>query len=156
PGLTISFDKLKGGDRFNGMKKIHLNNCLQDGTYLNEYISGEMARAAGVPASRCSHAFVEINGRDLGMYVVKEAFTKDFLSYFYKNTDGDLWDGGFVREIDESTEKDQGDPADKTAIRELIAACQEGDATKRWERLGKIVDLDKYMSFCAMEDILCH
>lgn len=156
PGLTLNFDKLKGGDRFNGMKKIHLNNCLQDGTYLNEYICGEMARTVGVPASRCSHAFVELNGRDLGMYVVKEAFTKDFLSYFYKNTDGDLWDGGFVREIDESTEKDQGDPADKTAVRELTAACQEADPVKRWEKLGKILDIDKFVSFAAMEDILCH
>ena len=156
PGLTLNFEKIKGGDRFHGMKKIHLNNCAQDGTYLNELIAGAMARAAGVPASRCSHAFVEVNGRDLGLYVVKEAFTDDFLSAFYKNTDGDLFDGGFCQEINENMEKDKGDPKDKTAIKELIAACQEGDNAKRWERLGKILDIDKFMSFAAMEDILCH
>ena len=116
PGLTLNFEKIKGGDRFHGMKKIHLNNCAQDGTYLNELITGAMARAAGVPASRCSHAFVEFNGRDLGLFVVKEAFTDDFLSAFYKNTDGDLYDGGFCQEINENMEKDKGDPKDKTAI----------------------------------------
>ena len=83
-------------------------------------------RNAGVPASRCSHAFVEVNGRDLGLYVVKEAFSKDFLGYFYNNTDGDLWDGGFVREIDESTEKDVGDPTDKAAIPYATAAAALG------------------------------
>ena len=156
PGLTLNMEKIKGGDRFHGMKKFHLNNCAQDGTYLNELISGEMARLAGVPASRCSHAFVEFNGRDLGLYVVKEAFTKDFLAYFYKNTDGDIYDGGFCAEVNENTEKDQGDPKDKAALKELIAACQEGDAAKRWERLGKILDIEKFITYCAMEDIFCH
>ncbi len=156
PGLTLSFDKFKGADRFNGMKKIHLNNCAQDGTYLNEYTAGEMARMAGIPASRCSHAFVEVNGRDLGLYVVKEAFSQDFLGYFYNNTDGDLWDGGFVREIDENSEKDTGDPTDKAGIRELIAASQEGDNAKRWERLGKILDIEKFITFAALENIFCH
>lgn len=156
PGMTLSFDKQKGGDRFHGMRKIHLNNGAQDGTYLHEITAGAMARMAGVPASRCSHAFVELNGRDMGLYVVKESFTKDFLGAFFKNTDGDLFDGGFVSEINENTEKDMGDPQDKAGLRELIAACQEGDPAKRWERLGKILDIDRFITHCAMEDILCH
>ena len=99
---------------------------------------------------------VKFQGRDLGLYVIKEAFTKEFLSAFYKNVDGDLYDGGFVRELDETAEKDQGDPKDKTALKELIAACNEGDNAKRWERLGKILEADLFASYCAMEAILCH
>jgi hypothetical protein len=156
PGLTISFDKLKGSERFHGLKKFHLNNGVQDGTYLNEQIGGAMGRHAGVPASRCTHAFVKFNGRDLGLYVVKEAFTKDFLSYFFKDPKGDLWDGGFCKEIEENMEKDQGDPKDKTALKELIAACQEADPAKRWERLGRILDIDRFVSFTVMEDFLAH
>jgi hypothetical protein len=156
PGLTVSFDKFKGAERFHGMKKFHLNNCAQDGTYLNELIAGEMARAAGVPASRCTHVFVTLNGRDLGLYVFKEAFTRDFLAAFFSDTSGDLWDGGFCKEIEENMEKDLGDPDNKRPIKELIAACQEADNQKRWERLGKILDIDRFISFCAMEAILCH
>ncbi|HEX5175443.1 MAG TPA: CotH kinase family protein [Chthoniobacteraceae bacterium] len=156
PGLTISLDKFKGAERFHGMKKFHLNNCAQDGSYLSELIAGEMARAAGVPASRCTHAFVTLNGRDLGLYVFKEAFTRDFLAAFFSDTSGDLWDGGFCKEIEENMEKDLGDTEDKRPIKELIAACQEGDNQKRWERLGKILDIDRFISFCAMEAILCH
>ena len=156
PGMTVTLDKLKGAERFHGMKKFHLNNCAQDGSYLNELIAGEMARAAGVPASRCTHVFVTLNGRDLGLYVFKEAFTRDFLAPFFEDTSGDLWDGGFCKEIEENMEKDLGDPADKSALKELIAACREGDNAKRWERLGKILDMERFMSFCAMEAIMCH
>lgn len=156
PGITLNFDKLKGSDRFHGLKKFHLNNGAQDGTFLHEQIAGEMARKAGVPASRCTHAFVTINDRYRGTYVVKEAFTREFLAAFYKDPSGDLYDGGFCRDLDDSTEKDLGDPKDKRALKELIEACREGDNAKRWERLGKILDVDEFTSFMAMESILCH
>ncbi len=156
PGMTLNFDKFKGAERFHGLKKFHLNNGVQDGTFLNEKIAGEMARRAGVPASRCTHAFVKLNGRDLGLYVLKESYTKDMISRLYKDGSGDLYDGGFCKEIEEKMEKDTGDPDDRVALRELIAACQEGDAAKRWERLDKILDIDRFIAFCAMEAILCH
>jgi spore coat protein CotH len=156
PGLTLHFDKFKGASRFHGMKKFHLNNCAQDGTHLNEMIAGEMAHRAGVPASRCTHAIVKLNGREMGAYVVKEAFTDEMIARFYKDGDGDLYDGGFCKEVEENMEKSAGDPDDRRALRELIAACQEGDAAKRWERLGKILDIDRFMSFAAMEAIMCH
>jgi spore coat protein H len=156
PGITLNFDKFKGAKRFHGMKRLHLNNAAQDGTYLNEAIAGEIARKGGVPASRCTHALVQLNGRDVGLYVVKESFTKEFLSAFYSDPTGDLYDGGFVKDIAEDSEKDEGDPTEKTALKELIAACQEGDNAKRWERLGKILDLPQFISYMAMENILAH
>ena len=156
PGLTLNFDYYKHAEPFHGLRKIHFNNGAQDQSFLVEQIAGEMARMAGVPASRCSHGFVKFQGRDLGLYVVKEAFTKEFLAAFYKNVDGDLYDGGFVHDVDENTEKDQGDPKDKAALKELIAACGEGDNAKRWERLGKILDAERFASHCAMETILGH
>jgi hypothetical protein len=109
-----------------------------------------------VPASRSSHAFIKFQGRDLGLYVAKEAFTKEFLAAFFKNVDGDLYDGGFVHDLDENMEKDQGDPKDKTALKELMAVCGEGDNARRWERLSRILDVDRFAAYCAMEAILCH
>lgn len=158
PSMTLNFDHVAGGGRFHGMKKIHLNNAVQDHTYLAELMAGEVARKAGVPASRCTQAFVELNGRNVGTYVVKEAFTKDFIAAFYKNPNGDLYDGGSYKEIHAGMEKDHGDPKDNAAMLELIAACQnkDPDPAKRWERLGKILDIEKYMKFTAMETILCH
>jgi hypothetical protein len=36
PALTLNFDKTDEEQRFHGLKKIHLNNSVQDPTYLNE------------------------------------------------------------------------------------------------------------------------
>ena len=156
PGLSISMNKYKGAERWNGFLKWHLNNGAQDNTYLNEEISCEMARAAGVPASRCAHAFVKLQGRDLGLFVFKEAFDPDFLSHFFKRTDGDLYEGGFVRDVEVAMEKEQGDPDQRDNLKELIGACQEGDLAKRRVRLEKILDIDKYLSFLAIESITTH
>jgi spore coat protein H len=156
PGLTLSLDKFKGANRFYGQKKFHLNNCAQDATCLMELISGEISRKCGVPASRCSHAFVKWQGRDLGLYVVKEAFTKDFLGKFFKEVDGDLYDGGFVRDIDESSEKDQGDPKAKENIKQLMAACREQDPAKRLAALDKILHIEAFTTYAALESIFAH
>ena len=39
---------------------------------------------------------------------------------------------------------------------ELAAACKEGDAKVRWQKVGELVDIDEYLRFLAMETLLCH
>ena len=157
PGLTVSLHKFKGAERYHGMEKFHLNNGAQDGSLLNEYIGGEMSRAAGVPASRCTHAIVKWNGRDMGLYLFKESFTKDFLSYFYEKTDGSLYDGHFIAEIDGALEKQQGgDKADTRDLKELAAACKEGDLKVRWQKVSERLDVDEFLRVLVMETFLCH
>lgn len=157
PGLTVSLDKFKGAERFHGMEKFHLNNGAQDGSFLNEFIGGEMSRAAGVPASRCTHALVKWNGRDLGLYVFKESFTKDFLSYFYEKTDGSLYDGHFIAEIDGDLEKQQGgDRSDRRDLKALAASCKEGDLKLRWQKVFALLDVDEFLRSLVMETFLCH
>ncbi len=156
PGLTLHFGKYKGAEPFHGMEKMHLNNCAQDGTFLMEKIAGEMCRKAHVPASRCSHAIVKWHGRDLGLYVVKEAFNRDFLAKFFPDPSGDLYDGGFVSDISENAEKDQGDENQRENVKALIAACREGDEKKRWEKIATVLDVDQFLNFLAMESILAH
>src|SRR5438046_6795441 len=83
------------------MDKLHLTNSLQDPSYLAELICGELFRAAGVPASRVSHATVTINGRKRGLYYIKEGYDKLFLKRYFGNRDGNFYDGGFLRDIDQ-------------------------------------------------------
>jgi hypothetical protein len=156
PGLTVNLDKLKGADRFHGMEKFHLNNGAQDGSLLNEFVGGEMCRAANVPASRCTHVLVKWQGRDLGLYLFKESFTKDFLSYFYEENRGSLYDGHFVSEIDGNLEKQQGDRKDTSDIKALAEACKQGDAKAKWQKTYERLDVDEFLRFLAMETFLCH
>jgi hypothetical protein len=154
PCFTINTDKYKGGERFHGLKKFHLNNAREDPSFLRQMLAGEMARVAGVPALRCTHATVSVNKRELGLYVFAEGYTKDFLAEFYSDPGGDLYESGFCKDIDEDLTKDEGDPKDFKAIETLLAACREEEVSKRWNKLGAILDTDRFASFLAFEALL--
>jgi hypothetical protein len=156
PGFSLRTAKSKKGQEFRGLSKFQLNNCAQDGTMLLEMVAGEMARRAGVPASRCTHAYVVLNGKPLGTYVLKEGFNTEFLAYFFKDTKGHLYDGGFVNEIDGPIEVDQGDPDEKVRLTELIGATKEPSPALRLQRMERILDVDAYFRHLALEQILCH
>ena len=154
PAWTVNLDKFKGADRFQGLTKFHLNNAMEDPSFLHQVLCGEMARAAGVPAIRCTHALVKLNDRDLGLYVLTESYTKDFLAQYFKDASGDLYESGFIKDIDEELTKDEGDKKDFRAIEQLIAASRVDDAAERWKKLGEILDRDRFASFLAIEALL--
>ena len=56
PALTLNFDRFRDRQKFHGLDKIHLNNSVQDPSYLTELLCGDLFRAAGVPAARTTHA----------------------------------------------------------------------------------------------------
>lgn len=156
PGFSVNMDKFKDGRPFHGTVRFQLNNCLQDDTALRELIAGEIARKAGVPASRCTHAIVRLNGKLLGLYVLKEAFREDFISAFFQNTGGRLYDGGFCADIRKDMELDRGDPSDQTRLTELLEALKEPDEERQLQRMKAVVDAEAYIRHVALENILAH
>lgn len=157
PALTLHFSKFTPDQQFYGLKKLHLNNSVQDGSYMTEEICGELFRQAGVPAARATYATLELKGRKRGLYVLKEGFEKEMLSLYFKNTKGNLYDGGFLREITEELERDngEGDDVDNWAdLKELAKAAQEPDASRRFEALSKVLDVDRFISFTAVETMV--
>jgi hypothetical protein len=51
----------------------------------------------------------------------------------------------------------EGDGEDTHSdLKLLAAAAQERDVAKRWERLRSVLDIDRFLSFMAMEIMLCH
>src|SRR5437016_389930 len=157
PALTLSFGKFAPGQRFHGLRKIHLNNSVEDPSYLNEALGSELFRSAGVPAPRVMHALVELNGRALGLYVLKEGFTRDFLGLHFQRTHGNLYQPGTGHDVDENLARISGDgPEDLADLKALAAAAQEPDLERRWERLGQTLDLSRFISFMAMEVMTCH
>jgi spore coat protein H len=154
PALTLAFGKFAPGQRFYGLRKIHLNNSVQDASYMTENICGELFRKAGVPAARVSYATLNLNGRQRGLYVLKEGFEKEMLGIYFRNTKGNLYDGGFLREITDPLERDNGagdDVEDRSDLRALAQAAQEPDPLNRWEALHRVLDMDRFLSFAAME-----
>ena len=157
PALTLNMDKFHDGQSFHGLDKFHLNNSVQDGSLLNELLCGKLFRQAGVPVARATHARVWLNKRDLGIYVLKEGFDPAFLRNWFAKSTGNLYDGGFCREIDQPLEKDCGTgPNDHSDLKALRVACAVGDLAKRREEIEKILDVDQFLRFAALEMLTCH
>jgi hypothetical protein len=158
PALTLNFDKFAKGRLYHGIDKLHLNNSVQDPTYLTEIICGGLFLEAGVPTARGTHAFVELNGRPRGLYVLKEGYDRTFLKHHFKNTSGNLYDGGFLADIDRDIRKSSGaEPTPERAeLKALAAACREPDLAKRAERVTKLLDVDRFLTLAALEVLTWH
>jgi len=156
PSLSLKFDEFVKAQEFHGRGRILLNNAHQDPTYLSEAIGGEVFRAAGVPAAKVTFARVEMNGRDLGLYVVAEAANKDFLSQYFKKAKGNLYEGS-NNDVTDKLEKDGGDSSTEQAdLRALANASKEPDLAQRWKKLATTLDIERFISFAAVEVLIGH
>jgi len=154
PSLTLNFSKLAPAQRFEGLRKIHLNNGKEDPTFLCEAIAAEMFAKARLPVARVALARTILNGRDLGPYVVIEGFTEDFLGRFFKNTNGNLYDSGFRHDITSPLEKLSGkEPDDWADLKRLAQAGATPDLEARWIALKRVLDVDSFARYLAMQVI---
>lgn len=159
PALTLNLDKFAPGQQFHGLHKLSLNNSVQDPTCLNEKLCREFFEAAGVPVPRADHALVFLNGRRLGLYVLTEGVGKHFLKRYFKNPNGNLYDAGYLQDINHPRKLrlDFGENPDALpALERLFSATRELDAHERFRELKQILDLDRFVSMVALEVILCH
>ena len=148
PGLTLSFDKFVKGQHLFGVEKLHLNNGVQDGSYLHELLANELALAMGVPACRCAHALVELNGRKVGLSVLKEGFDKTWLRRNFPSPEGNLYDGGFCTDIDGELKLDTGIDNQRRDLKVLVEACNQGYAA-----VERVVDVERFCANAALQVI---
>lgn len=157
PALTLKLDKFDGKELFHGLEKFHLNNSVQDESFLCEWLGSELFRGQNYPAARVQHALVELNDRKMGLYVLKEGFDKRFLARWFEKTDGNLYDGGFCQDLDAELELDSGKgPQDRSDLALIAQACHNPDLVQRWSALEPLVDLPRLTRFMALELMLCH
>lgn len=157
PSLTLKFNHFRRGQRAFGMQKLHLNNCVQDASTLNEILASRLYRRLGLPAARATHALVRVNGRDLGVYVVTEGFDNDYLRRQFpghESKPGNLYEGAFVGDIDRPLKRDAGrGPRDGSDLARLRDALRHS-GPERWNRLASALDLDRFATFTALQLIL--
>ena len=154
PALTLSFGKFKAGQDCFGLRKLHLNNSVQDPTRLDELVASSLYRMAGVPTARTTHALVRLNDRDLGLYVLKEGYDKVFVRRNFPcgtNEPGNLYDGGFVRDIDQDLDRDVGSGTNSFADLRRLREAVDAPVNERAQKLGAMLDIDRFLTFLAIQ-----
>ncbi len=156
PSFTLWFNQSDPAARFHGLRQIHLNNSVEDPSLLHEELGGEWFRSVGLPAPRATHARVELNGRSLGLYVLKEAFAPEFLARHFKNSGGNLYEPRSGGDVDSPMKLQWGGGRGQSDRRRLAQAALDPDPARRWGRLGEVLDADRFIAFMAMEIMICH
>ena len=158
PALTLDFSLFNPDEKFHGLRRIHLNNSVEDPSYCNEYLGSELFRKAGVPAPRVTRAVVLLNERRLGVYVLKEGFTEDFLACYFKRVSGNLYEPGEGHDVNQCLKRIsvEGPKQGRATLKALANAALDPDLSRRWLRLQKVLEMDRFIAFMVMEVILCH
>jgi hypothetical protein len=147
--FKFKFNEFVKGQTLLGLKKMTLNNMVQDPTMLHETLAYEAFRAAGVPAPRTGYAFVRVNGTAYGVYMDVETFDDVALKRWFGDFDDDvqhLYEGEYGTDVTPggatAFEVDEGDDENLADLEALIAAVN-GPSPAFHTRVEGVADLDE-------------
>lgn len=153
--FKIKFDEFVNGQAFRGLKRLTLNNMVEDPSFLAERLAYHFFRAAKLPAPRCNHALVYVNGAFYGVYANVEAEDKPFLRRWFPSDEGNLYEEGqrdFVPGAETAFDLETNDAVnDRTDLKNLIAALQAAAPATFLADLGASLDTAHYLRFTAAE-----
>ena len=153
--FKIKFDEFVAGQAFRGLKRITLNNMVEDPSFIAERLAYELFREAGLPAPRCNNARVYVDGEFYGVYANVESEDKAFLRRWFTDDGGNLYEEGqrdFVPGSETSFDLETNESAnDRTNLVALIAAIDGSSAATFLADLEPHLDVAHFLRFTAAE-----
>jgi hypothetical protein len=157
--FKIDFNHSVPGQRFHGLKKLTLNNMVQDPTGIRERLSYELFRATGVPAPRTGYANVAVNGAPYGLYLNLETIDDVFLSEEFASTNH-LYEGEYGEDVHlghvPNFEVDEGSEANRTDLLVLATAVGAASPPSFSARVAGYADLEEMTRMWAVERYVGH
>jgi hypothetical protein len=154
--FKIKIDAFVAGQSFRGLRRLTLNNMVEDPSFLAERLAYHVFRAAGLPAPRCNSAEVVLNGQAYGLYANVESEDKTFLGRWFDDDDGNLYEEGqsdFVRgaeaKFDLETNASSADRSDLRRMIEVVSTPPvSGTLLRHWDA---VLDTTQWLRFTAAE-----
>ncbi len=164
PGKTsfkIKFNGAVPGQRLDGLKKLTLNNMVQDWSLVNEWASYTLFRSMGVDAPRVSFTSVYVNTIYWGFYLSLEPYDDVSLSWKYPRTQHlyeALWtdkypDITFGRTY-KSFEIDEGSVTERNDLQALEDALDT--KTMSSPEIARVLDVKEVATTMAIENFMNH
>lgn len=157
PSFTLEFKGTPGSPRFQGLRKIHLNNSVEDASYLNEWLGALLFQQTGLAVPRVCHATVLLNDRPLGLFVLKEGITDEYLERLLGDPKAVVYEPDAGHDVGEALARHpRRIPQDWPSHNMLAEALQTPDLSLRLDRVAHWMDPDAFLHFMAMEVLLGH
>lgn len=158
PSLKLSFDETVPDRTYLGLSRMTLNNNRQDPSQANTCLAYRVFREAGIPAPRCNHARVTVNGQYLGTYSHVESIRREMVTRWFDDESGNLYEGAIadLRPIwVDDYEGKPGNTDDRGDLQALVDAAA-GEGADLEERLAPVLDVDAFITFWAAEVLVGH
>lgn len=155
--------KFKKADAFLGLRKMTLNNMVQDESMAHEALTYLAFGALDAPAPRSGYAYLRLNGEDVGLYADVETLDKVALEkrfgtfedppqHLYEGESGDDVATGKAG----SFEVDEGDEEDRADLEALVETVNGSAEVPFSERVAAVADLEEMTRMWAIERYIAH
>ena len=157
PSLKIKLNHVDEKGQIDGLTDLTFNNNQQDVSLVSQFMGYGLFNAIGSPAPRCAYAKLTVNGQNMGIYAHVEGIHRSLLERAFGNDNGVLYEGtvvDFYPGWTGSFEHKLGpEEVGRQKIQQLIEILEQADENMELA-IGKLVDLDSFYTFWAMEGLL--
>jgi spore coat protein CotH len=169
PGLLIDTNKYVSNQEFHGLKKLVLDNVIQDSSFLHEPLAYQVFEAMGIASPAISYTRLTVNDEFWGVYWLVENIDKNFLAArFGGDKEGNLFKYDYVENY---TFTDKGsdaraylvlfqpetheDKPDATGLMQFIQAVNgAADGAAAVAAAAPFIDVDKFLTYIAVENAI--
>ncbi len=157
PSLKIDVHEFRPDQRFFGLRRLTLNNMVQDKSMLKEHVAYRLYRDLGVPAPRHGYVRLTVNDEPYGLYGLVESMDQQFIDGWWPDDDeGNLYEGGYGGDLldgrdDDFELQEDGEIAAPTDLVELIEALEAATPETMDETLAARFDLAPVLDAIAVD-----
>lgn len=169
PSATAAEKAKQKNQNFLGLKKLTLNNMVQDPSMLHEAVSYRLFRAMGVPAPRVGYTTVYLNGTNYGLHATIETPDSVAMKRWYQSTKH-IYEGSYFPDVvsnvcvsklsvpgncDPGMSIDVGS-ATKTEDLDKLIQINQLDGAAWFQQMSAWTDMKEMTAFWATELFIGH
>lgn len=160
--IKIDFNEFVKGKRFDGLRKLNLNNATGDPGMQRDVVCYDLHRASGVKAPRTAYARVYFNDQYWGLYQLIEQVDQEFLQNNFSNDEGNLfknlswshleWLGGNVSAYDQTFQlKTNKDVNDWSGFINLLNVINNSSDAEFKQAIQEVFNVDLFLKTLAVD-----
>jgi spore coat protein CotH len=167
PGLEIDTNKYVSNQEFNGVKKLVMDNVIQDNTFLKEPLVYPVFEAMGIPSPQIAYMRVTVNDQYWGVYWLIENIDKNFLAKRFGDKEGMLYKYEYVEDYrftDKGSDpkgyfpifkpETHEDNPDGSALVKFVQTANSAPEAGFAAAIAPYLDVDKFLTYIAVENAI--
>lgn len=141
-----------------GVRRLTLNNMVQDRSMLHEWTAYTLFRAMGVAAPRVGYARVTLNGEDYGLYAHVETPEDEMLDRWFGST-ASLFEGAYGADLFpdhlDRFDPDEGS-GDTEALEAIITLLHSVEPAEFYAASAELIDWPQVLAMMVTEIYIGH